>query len=162
MPQLNFADFGPQLIWLAITFIALYLLMARVALPRIGEVIEERRDRIQRDLDEADRLKNETERALASYEKALAEARSKAHGIAQENRDRLNKEVEAERSDVESQIAAKTADAEAQIVKAKEAAMSRVSEVASETAEAILTEVIGLKASADDIKAAVDSSAKQA
>ena len=68
LPQLNPADFAPQLIWLAITFAVLYFILARVALPRIGEVIEERRDRVQRDLDSAERFKKETDAALAAYE----------------------------------------------------------------------------------------------
>ena len=89
LPQLNVADFAPQLIWLALTFGLLYLIMSRVALPRIGEVIEERSQRIQRDLDEAERLKGETEKALGAYEQALAEARAKAQGIAKETRDKL-------------------------------------------------------------------------
>src|SRR3569623_2748389 len=76
LPQLNPHHFTPQLFWLALTFIALLFVMSRIALPRVGEVIEERRDRIRRDLDAAARLKDETDKALAEYEKALADARS--------------------------------------------------------------------------------------
>ena len=79
MPQLDLATFTPQLVWLGITFILLYLVMWRVALPRIGEVLEERQNRIQHDLDEAGRLKGEAEQALADFETSLSEARSKAH-----------------------------------------------------------------------------------
>jgi F-type H+-transporting ATPase subunit b len=78
LPQLNPADFSPQLIWLAITFVVLYFILAFVALPRIGEVIEERKDRVQRDLDAAERFKTETDAALAGYEKALSDARQRA------------------------------------------------------------------------------------
>jgi F-type H+-transporting ATPase subunit b len=74
LPQLNPADFSPQLVWLALTFVVLYFILARVALPRIGEVIEERKDRVQRDLQAAERFKQETDEALAAYEKALSEA----------------------------------------------------------------------------------------
>ena len=74
LPQLNPADFSPQLIWLALTFVVLYLILARVALPRIGEVLDERRDRVQRDLDAAERFKADTDAALAAYEKALSNA----------------------------------------------------------------------------------------
>ena len=89
LPQLNPADFAPQLIWLAITFTVLYFILARVALPRIGEVIEERRDRVQRDLDSAERFKKETDAALAAYERALAEARAKASSMAKNMREKL-------------------------------------------------------------------------
>ena len=97
LPQLNPHDFAPQLIWLGITFFTLLLLLSKVALPKVGGVIEERRQRIQRDLDEADRLKGETEKALATYEESMASARSRAGGIAKEIRDKLSAEVDGER-----------------------------------------------------------------
>ena len=74
MPQLNPLDWAPQLIWLVITFGILYLLMKRVALPKIGSVIEMRQGRIAGDLGEADKLRRETQEAIAAYEQALAEA----------------------------------------------------------------------------------------
>ncbi len=89
MPQLNPLDWAPQLIWLAITFSILYLLMKWVALPRIGSVIEMRRQRIAGDLETAERLRRETQEAIAAYEQALAEAKAKAHAIADEARNKL-------------------------------------------------------------------------
>lgn len=84
MPQLNPLDWAPQLIWLVITFGVLYLLMKWVALPKIGSVIEMRQGRIAGDLEAADKLRRETQEAIAAYEQALAEAKARAHGIAQE------------------------------------------------------------------------------
>lgn len=155
MPQLEFHDWAPQLVWLAISFVTLYFIMARVALPRIGTVIEERRDRIAADLDSAEQLKKETEEAIAAYEQALADARAKAHAIAQETRDKLGEEVEAERSEVEAEIAKKTTEAEARIQASKKAALSQVSDVAAETAEAIVKELIGGKVTKAELKTAV-------
>lgn len=143
MPQLNAADWAPQLIWLAITFIGLYLVMARVALPRIGAVIEQRRDRIAHDLDNAARLKEQGERAVAAYEAALAEARAKANGIAQETRNKLNAETERQRAALEATLAAKTAEAEKTIGRTKDAAMAQVKDVAAEAAEAIVEKLVG-------------------
>ena len=108
---LDSGTFAPQLVWLALTFGLLYVLLKRFALPRVGEVIEERRDRIQRDFEKAEKLKAETQQALATYEQALAEARNKAHGLARDMRDTLAAEVEKERAAVEAQIAAETAAA---------------------------------------------------
>ncbi len=89
MPQLNPLDWAPQLIWLLITFGILYLLMVYVALPRIGAVIEARADHIAKDLATADKLRRETEEAIAAYEQALAEAKQKAHAIVEEGRTKL-------------------------------------------------------------------------
>lgn len=156
MPQLVFGDWVPQLVWLAITFIALYVVMARVAIPRIGTVIEKRRDRIASDLDQAESLKRDTEEAIAAYEQALAEARSKAHSIAQAARDVLTAEVDAERAEVDKQLAEKTAEAEARILASKQSALSHVAVVASDTAEAIVQKLIGGKITRAELKSAVD------
>lgn len=154
-PPLNPDDFAPQLIWLALTFVALYALLSRVVLPRIGEVIEERKDRIQRDLAAAERLKGETEKALAAYEKALAEARASASGIARETRERLASEVDKERHAAESQLAAKLADAEAAIGATKAKALASIKDVAADTAAAIVSTLAGLNASKDEIERAL-------
>ena len=154
-PPLDPSTFSSQLIWLAITLGALYFVLSRIALPRIGEVIEERSDRIQRDLDEAERLKNETEEAIASYEQALAEAKGKAHGIAQTNRDKLTAEVEAERAKIDEQLATAAAEAEARITASKAEAMASVSDVAKDTAQSIVSHLLGTDVSADEAAKAV-------
>jgi F-type H+-transporting ATPase subunit b len=155
MPQLELHDFAPQLIWLVISFVTLYIIMARVALPRIANVLEERRDRIASDLDKAEQLKQKTDEAIAAYEESLAEARNHAHAIAQETREKLSGEVDAEKSVVEKQIAEKTTKAEARIADAKAAALTRVNEMAEDAAEAIVKQLIGGKVTSKEVTQAV-------
>jgi F-type H+-transporting ATPase subunit b len=155
LPQLNPAHFTPQLFWLAITFVALLFIMSKVALPRVGEVIEERRDRIKRDLDAAGRLKADTDKALAGYEKALADARTNASGIAKETRESLAAETDAERHRVDAQIAAKLSDAEARIAATKSKAVTAIGEIAADTARAVIAKLIGQDVSADEVKKAL-------
>lgn len=143
MPQLEFHTFVPQLVWLAITFGFLYLMMARVALPRIANVLEERRDRIADDLDQAEQFKRQTDEAIAAYEKALADARANAHEIAQATRDKLNEETERQRKSIEARLAEKIAAAEKQIAATKEKALGNVRAVAIEVADAVVTELLG-------------------
>ncbi len=143
MPQLNPADFSPQLIWLAITFIGLYLIMSKIALPRIGGVIEQRRSKIADDLDAAQTLKHDTDKAIAEYEQALAEARAKAHNIAQETRDRLTAETDAERAKVDADLSAKLAKAETQIAATKAAALAEVRGIATDIAGDIVGQLTG-------------------
>lgn len=159
MPQLDFSTFSPQLIWLAITFIGLYLLMARVALPRIGGVIEQRQSKIADDIDAAQSLKNETDKAIAAYEQALAEARAKAHAIAQETRDKLNAEVDAERAKVDAEIADKIAKAESAIAATKAAAMKDVRKIAGDVAGDIVSQLTGSKITKSAVTAAVGKAA---
>ncbi len=156
MPQLEFGDFAPQLIWLAITFGAMYFLMARVALPRIATVIEERRDRIANDLALADQLRQETELAIATYEQALAEARAKANQIAQETRNRLNADLDYERAAVEAKIAERVAEAEAQVNAAKAEALSHIGDIATETTGVLVSSLLDEKVEGQRIARAVD------
>jgi F-type H+-transporting ATPase subunit b len=160
LPQLNPADFAPQLIWLAITFTVLYFILARVALPRIGEVIEERRDRVQRDLDSAERFKKETDAALAAYERALAEARAKASSMAKNMREKLLAETDKERSNVEGHLSAKLAEAEARIAATKTKALASVDDIAAETASAVVSKLLGEDVSPAEVKKGLQPAAE--
>ncbi len=159
-PPFDQTTFSSQLVWLAICFVALYLFLSRIALPRVSTLIEQRSDRISRDLDEATRLKDETEKAIATYEQALAEARSKAHSIAQETRDTLQSEVNKEKAEVEQQIAQKLEEAESRITASKQAALAKVNDIASETTSALVDKLVSMNVSADDINEAVNASIK--
>ncbi|MEJ8571746.1 F0F1 ATP synthase subunit B [Microbaculum marinum] len=157
MPQFDFSNYAPQVVWLVITFIALYLLMSRIALPRIATVIEHRRDRIASDLDAAARLKEETDEVIAAYEAELAEARGRAHEIAADTREKLNAELGAERAEVEAGLAEKTAEAEKRIAEMKAAALAEVDSAAADAAGEIVTTLTGLKPTRAEIDEAVAS-----
>lgn len=161
MPQLNPLDWAPQLIWLVITFGVLYLLMKWVALPKIGSVIEMRQGRIAGDLEAADKLRRETQEAIAAYEQALAEAKARAHGIVQEARNKLKDEVAAERTTLERDLSAKSAEAEAQIHQAKVSALKEVNAVASKTAAEIVRRLIGIAPTKPEVSAAVAAARKE-
>lgn len=160
MPQLNFADFPPQLVWLAISFLVLYVAMAKIAVPRIAEVLESRQDRIARDLDEAKRLSEESDKAKADYEAALEDARAKAHGMVTELKATLAKEQDASRVELEAKLAAKSAEAEKSIAAAKDAALSNVRQIAGEAAKATVAKLVAVDIADSDLEAAVEASAK--
>lgn len=160
MPQLDPLDWGPQLIWLVLTFGILYLLMVWVALPRIGSVIDKRAAHIAGDLAAAEKFRRETEEAIAAYEQALAEAKQKAHAIVEEGRAKLKAETDAERAKLEKELAVKSAEAEARIEKAKAAAMTEVNSVASEVAADIVKQLTGTAAPKGDIEKAVIAARK--
>ena len=161
MPQLNPLDWAPQLIWLVITFGILYLLMKWVALPKIGSVIEMRQGHIAGDLEAADKLRRETQEAIAAYEQALAEAKARAHAIAQGARNRLKDEVAAERAALERDLAAKSAEAEARILEAKVSALKDVNAVASETAAEIVRRLISIAPAKPEVDLAVAAARKE-
>jgi F-type H+-transporting ATPase subunit b len=161
VPQLNPLDWAPQIIWLIITFGILYVLMKRVALPRIGSVIEARQARIAGDIETADKLRRETQEAIAAYEQALAEAKAKAHAIAQEANNKLKDDVAAERAALERDLAARSAEAEKRINQAKASALKDVNAVASETASEIVSRLIGLAPGKSEVSAAVAAVRKE-
>jgi len=146
--------FGPQLFWLALTFGTLYLLMSRVALPRIGEILEVRRDRIEGDLAEAERLRQKTDLAIETYETELASARAKSHAIADKTRSEIKEQLDGKRRDVEADLAKQVASAEARIQKTKTEALTNVDQIAAETAVVLVSKLTS-KVSIKDARSAV-------
>jgi len=160
-PPFQQDTFASQLFWLAITFALLYIVMAKVALPRVGSIIEARRARIDGDLGEANRLKLSAEDAMAAYEKSLAEARGRAQTIGNETRDRLNAEAEQSRKALDEQLNKKLAEAEKTIAATKLQAMSNVRSIAIDAAGAIVTRLIGTAPAESAVAGAVDSVLKR-
>ena len=161
MPQLNPLDWGPQLIWLVLTFSILYVLMKRIALPRIGGVITARQGKISGDIAAAERLHRETQEAIAAYEQALAEAKQKAHGIADQGRAKLKAEMAEERAKLDLQLGAKAAEAEKRIEKARVSALKDVNVVAVDVATDLVKRLIGLTPSSAEAEKAVVAARKE-
>ena len=153
-PPFETTLFPSQILWLAIFFGLFYLFLNKVVLPRLGHILEVRRDRIAQDLDTAARMKEEADAAVAAYEQELADARAKAGVIGQEARDRAKAEAEASRRAIEAGLDTRLAEAETRIASIKNAAMSEVGAIAEETAEAIV-EALGGRADRAAIASAV-------
>jgi F-type H+-transporting ATPase subunit b len=154
-PPFQKETFASQLVWFAIAFIALYLIISRLAIPRIGGIMAARSKAISDDLEEAARLKDQSDAALAAYEKALNDARARAQALANEMRQRLNAESEQARKRLEGELDAKLVSAEQVIAGTKKAAMANVHAIAVETAGAIVTRLIGTAPSGQAVESAV-------
>ena len=156
-PPFDPATFGSQLFWLVILFGLLYILMSRIALPRVGGLLEERSARIAGDLAEATRAKEASDAAVAAHEQALAEARQNAHGIALKARDAAKAEIAADRNRIESELNGKLAAAEGEIAKVKASALSEVDSIARDAVEAMVEALVGTKAGKAEIASAVQA-----
>lgn len=155
LPQLDPATFAPQLVWLAIAFAALYFLMTKVALPKVGQVLEERQERISADLDRAQSLRDEADTVMAAYEKALADARAQAQALMAETAAAVAG-IQSERQNAfASDLAAKTRAAEERIAAAKDRALAGVRSVSAEIAQAAAEKLGGVKVDAAEADAAV-------
>ena len=159
-PPFQKDTFASQLVSLLIAFVALYVIVSRIALPRVGGVIDARQNAVDGDLAAAQRLKDESDAALKAYEAELAAARSRAQAIGTETRDRLNATAEAERKALEDQLATKLAAAEKTIAETRGSAMSNVRGIASDAASAIVQQLTGKKPDAKSLKSALDASLK--
>jgi F-type H+-transporting ATPase subunit b len=154
-PPLDTKTFPSQIFWLVVFFAALYLLMSKLVLPRIAAILEARRNRIEGDLARASALKEETEAALNSYQKSLADARGNASTIAQTTRETVNGDVAAKQHALDAELAAKAADAEAKIAKSKAKAMAAVNDIAADAATDIVTAFTGGKVTKASISKAL-------
>ena len=157
LPQLDFTTFDSQIFWWSVACVVLFLLMSRVALPRIASVLEERADRIADDLDKAEELKRQAQEAEAAYQQALTDARAKAQEIAAETRAEIQKDVDAEIAKADAEIAARAAEGEKRIAEIRDSALANVEEVAGDTGLAIIEAIMPDAADAKAVKAAVQS-----
>ena len=159
-PPFDPATFASQILWLVITFGVFYMIMSRVIIPRLAGILEVRHDRISRDLDETERLKNEADAAHAAYEHELAEAKKNAHSIALEATEKTKAETAAAREKVEAGLAEKMSEAEARIATIKAKAMGEVGTIANDTTSEIVNKLIGGKLTKAEIAKAVSSAVK--
>ncbi|SHN71736.1 F0F1 ATP synthase subunit B' [Bradyrhizobium erythrophlei] len=159
-PPFQKDTFASQLVSLAIAFVALYLIVSKIALPRVGAVIDQRQGTIDGDLAAAQKLKDESDSALKAYESELAAARSRAQAIGAETREKLNAASEAERKTLEEKLSQKLAEAEKTIASTREAAMSNVRGIATDAAAAIVQRLAGVTPDSASVGQAVDASLK--
>lgn len=160
-PPFQSEHFPSQLFWLAVTFILLYALMAKIALPRIGSILENRAKHIADDIAAAQSLKERSDAAHAAYEKSLADARARAQSIASATREKQAAEAEAVNKQLEAELHSRLAAAEQSIAATRTAAMGNVRTIAADAASAIVERLVG-KAPADhEIAAALESTLKR-
>ncbi len=159
-PPFESSTYASQLVSLAIFFVLLYVIVSKLALPKVGGAIEARQNKIEGDLAEAQKLKDQSDAALKAYEGELAAARSRAQAIGNETREKLNASAEAERKALEEKLAHKLADAEKQIAATRTAAMGNVKSIAADAAGAIVQRLTGAAPDAAAVSKAVDASLK--
>lgn len=143
MPQLDFSTFPNQIFWLVVTLVVIYLILSRVALPRIGGILAERKGAITSDLTAAEELKAKAEEAEKAYQKALADARAEAQRIAAETRAEIQAELHAAMEQADAQIAAKAAESEKAIAEIRASALESIEAVATDTAAELVAALGG-------------------
>lgn len=161
MPQFNPEVFAPQLVWLSITFLALYLLMSKLVLPRINGILAQREDRIDGNLQRAEALREEAAQVLAAYQKAIADARAQAQGALAKAAADIAAETAAREAEFARKMADQTAAAEAGIRAAKNQALADVRGIAAEVAALMAGKITGTAVDAHAVVQAVDGVMKE-
>jgi len=157
-PPFDYTTFPSQIFWLTVTFAFLFVVLWRMAGPRIKGVITSRRGAINSDIDAAQKARGEAESALAAYQTALQAARKRAQAMAEENRQKLNAEIASAKATADGEAAAAMARARERIVVTQEQARSHVAKAAEDAAIAIVARLTGETVSSADAAAAVGES----
>jgi F-type H+-transporting ATPase subunit b len=157
LPQLDVSTFEEQIVWLFLSFFALYFIVSKVALPRVTKVLEEREERIAGDLDKAETQRRKSDEIKAAYEEALASSRAKAQTVIADSKATLQKDMAKAQSELDAKLNAKAAKAEAAIKAAKDKALMGLGDVAREITYDMAQKLAGVDVSDKDIASAVDS-----
>jgi F-type H+-transporting ATPase subunit b len=160
-PPFQSQYYPSQFVWLALTFLLLYVLMSKIALPRIGSILADRSKRIAEDIATAQRFKEQSDAAHAAYEKALSDARSRAQGIANATREQQAAAAEETNKRLEAELHERLAAAEQSIAGTRAAAMGNVGAIAADTASAIVERLIGQAPAPHEVAAALAEAGNQ-
>jgi F-type H+-transporting ATPase subunit b len=159
MPQLDPSTFSNQIFWLVVTLVIIYFVLSRVALPRIGSVLAERKGTITNDLAAAEELKANAVEAEAAYQTALATARAEAAKIVAAAKADIQKDLDKATAKADAEIAAKTAESEVSIAEIRAGSADAIKAVAQDTARELVA-ALGGAVDAKSVTAAVTARLK--
>ena len=160
MPQMEFADYAPQVIWLILCFGCLYVLMSRLALPRVAEILENRQRKLDHDIESAERLRNEAAAALAEYEAAMREAALQAENIISEAREKLKIEAQQRLDALDRRLDEQAVVSEKRLNELGVAAEAEVRKVAGELVPLTVNKLIGIEVSSDEVSQAIQAASE--
>ena len=143
MPQLNFHDFPPQIVWLVISFVVLYFVMSKLAIPAIGDTLEKRQAKIQGDLDAAEKASEETRALVAAYEKRLADAREDARRLQRERAEADSTAASQRLAELGVKLGARIDEAEKRIAGQRAQVMQGIEQMATDIAADVYAKLAG-------------------
>jgi F-type H+-transporting ATPase subunit b len=160
MPQLDYHDFAPQLVWLAIAFVALYFVMSRLAVPRIADTLAKRQAKIQGDLDAAEKANEETRALVADYQKRLADAREDARRVTRERGEADNAAASAHFNELHDRLARQIDEAEKRIAAQRDDVMAGLEHMARDIGQDVYAKLAGQPADSGALAGKVTAAIK--
>jgi len=162
MPQLNFHDFAPQLVWLLIAFVVLYLIMSKAAVPAIADTLERRQAKIQGDLDAAEKASEETRAAVTAYQKRLADAREEARRLTRERGETDASAASAELAKLGEKLGSQIDAAEKRVADQRAKVLEGLEDMAHDVAADVYAKLAGNAADKGALGAKIAVAAKGA
>ena len=161
MPQLDPSSFSSQLFWLTISFVVLYVLLARLLLPQVQSVLVQRKRTMESDVEQADRLKSEAARVSEQYDAALADARAKSQKMLSEAQAEIAARAAKRRSELDTSIEKKLSESETSIRGAKQAVSDKLAPVAGDLASLIVEVLVHQKPDAKALGNAISEVSRE-
>jgi len=161
MPQLDPEYWASQAFWLIIIFLSIYILIAKIFIPKIKSNIDMRDNKIRKDLEEAKTYKEQAEKKLEEYNKLIELAKRDVKKILSDSRQKLNEDIQIKRKEVQKKIDEETKIAEEEIKKFKNNSVKKVNSISEEITSELLKEIFGEDINKSSIEAAVSQVVKE-
>ena len=161
MPQLDPKYWASQAFWLIVIFLSIYLLIAKIFIPKIKSNIDTREDKIRKDLEEAKTFREEAEKKLKIYKDLIESAKIDSKKILSESRQKLNEDMQIKKEKIQKEIEKETRNAEREIQKFKSDSINKVSTISEDIVSNLLKDIFGEEGNKSSIKATISEVIKQ-
>tara|TARA_B100000029_G_scaffold139347_1_gene134462 strand:- start:13548 stop:14123 length:576 start_codon:yes stop_codon:yes gene_type:complete len=161
MPQLDPKYWASQAFWLIIVFFSIYLLIAKIFIPKIKSNIDMRENKIRKDLEEAKIFREEAEKKLKIYKNLIEDAKISSKKIISDSRQKLNEDIQMKKDEIQKEIEKENYNAEKDIEKFKSESLNKVSLISEDIVSGLLKDIFGEDVNKSSIKATVSEMIKK-
>ena len=161
MPQLNPEYWASQAFWLILVFTILYISISKFYLPKIKNNLEDRENKIKKDIDDANKFKELSETRLKEYERILENAKREVIKIHLESKNTLDKDIHKKKETIEKEIEKEISKAQKEIIELKKNSISDIQKISENIAASIIENISGDKLNESSIKATVEDVSKK-
>ena len=161
MPQLDPKYWASQAFWLILVFTILYISIAKFYLPKIKNNLEDRENKIKKDIDDANKFKELSETRLKEYERILENAKREVIKIHLESKNTLDKDIQKKKETIEKEIEKEISKAQKEIIELKKNSISEIQKISENIAASIIENISGDKLNESSIKATVEDISKK-
>jgi len=161
MPQLDPKYWASQAFWLILIFSILYISIAKFYLPKIKKNLDDRESKIKEDLDEANKLKNLSEKKIKEYEIILENSKKEVTKILLESKNTLNKDIQNKKDSMEKEIENEISKAQKEILEMKKNSINSINNISQEIASNIIEKISGDKLNESSTKAVIEDISKK-